>query len=97
MDERTENRRAELVRILEALNALEQTQEWAVMRELVYGRELGTVDRLMSTESMAREVDLPELYRLQGRRALAARLCDLPRMAEGYKTELENINKNRNA
>ena len=94
MSERLESRRSEIAAILGALDRLERTEEWAVLKEKVFDVQLASIRSRMYQESTKTEIDVHRMYRLQGEEAVARRHADLKGMARNLAAELENINKN---
>lgn len=98
MDELTEDRtvdlrenQAELIRLLDALTKLDESKEWHVLRELVFDKSVGSIERQILNESLAKEVNLPKLYKLQGELEWAKRYSDIERFADTLKKQLKNI------
>jgi len=100
MDELTEERKtklrerqSELMRLLEALGKLDKSEEWHVLKELVFDKSVIAVERQLLNESLAKEIDTNKLYKLQGEWAWAKQYGDVNRFADTLKTQLEEIKK----
>ncbi len=59
-------RDAHLVRLIEAITDVQKTSAWSTLKEDL-DSEVARLNRLLLTESKKKELDLPEVYRLQGR------------------------------
>lgn len=90
--ERFEEKREELVKIIEALQGLEKSEEWATLRELVFDKELDSIERQLLNASKEMPLDTAKLYKLQGE-LFQARKYELNSFIENLKKQLENINK----
>ena len=88
-------RQTELVKIIEALNAVLKVPEWKNLKELVFDQRIEKLEKELRTESLKDELRSPEIYRLQGKLEWARRY-DFYKLAETYKTELDNITKKLN-
>lgn len=86
-------RDSEMLRVLESLTAVENSNEWSTLRELAFDKRLESLEKSLILESKKDEVNLPEVYRLQGRISEARRLTKL---SETYKLERVNIKRQLN-
>ncbi len=86
---------ARLTRMIEALARLLVSQEWAVLQELHFGRELERVERLLISESKKDLLEDREIYRLQGELKWAKRYADLREWAKALTNQLKKL-KNGN-
>ncbi len=93
---RLTERQAKLVRILEALDALQTNAEWSTLKEELFDSALGSIENRLKSESNKPEISLPELYRLQGERKWALKYSDLGTLRNTYRKELETIRKQMN-
>lgn len=84
-------REAKLVRILEALSALSQSNEWSTLKTELFDEILKNVENQMRMEAEKSDIRLPELYRLQGERKWAKRYADPISLIENYRVELAHI------
>lgn len=89
-------RQTQLVKIIEAIEAVNKTSEWQILNELIWKDGLQTLEKRLSNEALKKELDNPEIYRLQGQIAWAKRYSDLNKLVEAYKVELNNITKKLN-
>ena len=87
-------RQGELVRIVEALRRVADSEDWDVLKELVFDGVLETLERQLKNEAQKAEVVTPELYRLQGQLVWARKYADLDKLAEFFKIQIEGIKSN---
>lgn len=90
-------REGELVKIIEALLGVGATEDWKTLRAMIFDGAVGSLERRLQTEARAKEVSLPELYRLQGELNGAKKYADLEKLAQAFKVELDNTRKRLNA
>lgn len=95
MDEVREKRRQELVKILESFDALEKSEEWQSLKELVFGKSLESIERQLLNASIESPINLEKMYNLQGQRSWAKRYTE-GSLIEGYKKELVDLKKRLN-
>ncbi len=86
-----QRQRGEYSQIVEAINGVEQSEDWQKLKRLVLDGVITTLERKVSSEASKEEVNTPELYRLQGQLIWARKYADLKKLAEFFKTSLENI------
>lgn len=89
-------REAKLVRTIEALVALSQSNEWSSLKDELFDKALESIELKLRLEAEKPEVSLPELYRLQGERKWAKRYADPLSLVENYRVELAHIRKQLN-
>jgi hypothetical protein len=82
-----------LIKIIEALSKLDKLKEWETLKELVFSKSLANIERQMLNESVAKEVDVDKIYRLQGEWAWAKQFTETDRFVETLKRQLEEIKK----
>lgn len=87
-----EEKHSELVKIVQSFENLEKSKEWEVLRELVFSRELASIERQLLVAALVTPLDQAKIYRLQGER-MQAKKYDLPKYIESLKRQLEEINK----
>lgn len=81
-----------LVKIIEAYESLEKSQEWATLKELVFDKEIASIERKLVVASLETPLNEARLYRLQGER-LQAKKYEVTRHIETLKKQLDDINK----
>ncbi len=84
-------RDAHLVRLIEAIQEVQSTNAWSTLKEEFDG-EIARLNRFLLAESKKKEVDLPEIYRLQGR-IESAKKYSLEKLFEDSMTERETIRR----
>lgn len=82
-------RAGQLTTLIESAGAILTSKEWSTLKTEF---DLGRLERLLATESRRKEINLPEIYRLQGRIEENKRL-DLEGMRTKWLLELEAIKK----
>ena len=82
-----------LIKIIEALSKLDKLKEWESLKELVFSKSLVNIERQMLNESVAKEVDVNKIYRLQGEWAWAKQFTETERFVDTLKRQLEEIKK----
>lgn len=92
-EEKVQEREAWLVRVIEAARALGESAEWSTLKEEVFDEVAKRLKRDLQRESLKPELDLPEIYRLQGQIAWAKKYADIGLLAEEYRLELTNVRK----
>jgi hypothetical protein len=83
-------KQAKLIKQVEAIDTLLQSDEWQVLRENVFDENVARIERILLAEAKSPEIDLKKIYLLQGELANAKRY-DLATYAEKCKKELDGI------
>lgn len=96
-----QRQQGEYAQIVEAINSVEANTDWQKLKKLVLDGVVITLERQLSSEASKKEVNAPELYRLQGQLVWAKKYADLKKLGEFFKQSLENIklqlkNENKN-
>lgn len=89
-------REAKLMRVLESLGALSQSNEWSTLKTELFDEVLESIEKKMRVEAGKAEISTPELYRLQGERKWAKRYADPISLIQNYRVELAHIRKQLN-
>lgn len=84
-------RDAHLVRLIEAITDIQSTSAWSTLKEEFDG-EVARLLRLLLTESRKKEIDVPEVYRLQGR-IESAKKYSLETLLADYRQERDTIRR----
>ncbi len=87
-----EEKRGKHAKLLDALNKLEKSEEWNILKELVFDEALARNERLLLAEATKPNPDLAKLHVLQGERNWAKQYCDIKRFADFHKSLLEELN-----
>lgn len=82
-----------LIKIAEAFDKLEKTEEWNTIKELVFDKSLESIERQIKNECLAENINLNKLYKLQGEWTSVKRLYDVDRFSENIKRTLQEIKK----
>ena len=85
-------RLGKLASLIESVEKILASTEWSTLKIEEFDQEIPRLERLMLTESKKKEIQAPELYRLQGR-IESARKYSLEGLLKAYRTELESITK----
>lgn len=91
--EQLEIRHVELVKILKAFEALELSQEWETLKEMVFNKAKTSLEKQLVLEAKKPVLDEPKIYRLQGELSWAEKYCDISKFIESNKRLLEEVNK----
>lgn len=84
---------ARFTRLIEAIDGVLKTKDWATLEELHFSQEKERVERLILSEAKKPEVDVKAIYRLQGELKWAVRYKDLRKWAEFLKNQLIELKK----
>lgn len=77
---------AELIKIIEAIQNIKQSNFWKLLREKVFDGVVTSIQQKLQDEK-----DEKELYRLQGQMAWAGKFTDLDKLEKVYRDQLEII------
>lgn len=84
-------KQAELVKVIEAFAKLENSEEWGTLKELVFNNTVTSIERQILNKALASQIDVNELYKLQGEWVWAKQYADVSRFTENLKKQIENI------
>ncbi len=76
------------------MSKLNESKEWHVLKELVFDKSIEAIERQLLSESTKQEIEIKNLYRLQGELAWCKQYSDTGRFVETLKAQLQGI-KNR--
>ena len=82
-----------LIKLIEALSKLDKSKEWQVLKEMVFDKSLASIERQMMTSVLTPDINIEQLYKLQGEWAWAKQFADIDRFVETLKKQLEEIKK----
>lgn len=82
---------ARLVRIVEALQEVQQMKAWGVLREEVFDNMVNVLERDLKTEAEKSDPDPKKLNRIAGEMKWARRFSDLSKYENEKRVELQNI------
>lgn len=86
-------REGELVRIIESLRKVENSDEWSSLKELVFGHLVEKLKTELFTEARKDEPDTLRLSRTNGQLNWARKYADLDKLANDFRLELTNIRR----
>lgn len=89
-------KQAELIKVIEAVRAVNSTPQWQTLKGLIFDKAVESLQRRLQVESEKSELNVQEIYRLQGQLVWARRYSDFSKLADAYKIELNNITKKLN-
>lgn len=90
---RLRQRETEVIAIITALTNVIQTDDWNVLRTLIFDGLVASLEKRLKTETSNDEIKTSELYRLNGQLTWAKRYADLTKLLDVYKLELNSIRK----
>ena len=88
-------REAFLVRMLEAIEDIQKTSAWKVLRKEIFDEKIESLERRLMIEAEKFPIDDKEIYRLQGQ-LISAKKYGLNDLQKTFKVELENLRKRNN-
>lgn len=91
--EKLKEREGELLRIIEALRAVQDTKGWNTLKELVFASISDTLHKEITDEAREDNPDTLRLSRLAGQLKWAERFSDLNKLEQVYRVELANIRR----
>jgi hypothetical protein len=80
-----------LIKLLEALSRLETNDDWKTLKELVFDKSISSIERQLLNETLNKEVNLNQIYKLQGEWAWAKQYTDVNRFIETLRKQLEDV------
>ena len=89
-------REGELVKLIETIMRIEQSEDWQVLRNHIFDGLVEGIEGRLRGESGKGEVNLPEVYRLQGQLLLSRKYADFKKLADVYRSELSNVKQQLN-
>lgn len=86
-------REVELVRTIEAINVVADSEAWSTLKELLFDSLEQSLERRLKSESEKSELNSAEIYRLQGQLVWAKKYGDFKKLCDFFRLELSNIRK----
>ena len=86
-------REAILVRIIEAIVKIEQSEEWSTLKSLIFDGTVENLEKRLKFEAEQLDLKPALLNQLQGQLIWARKYANLSKLAEGHRLELVNIRK----
>ncbi len=90
--ENLEKQQGEWTQIVEALNRVESSQDWQKLKRLFLDGVLVTLENQLKGEASKSELNLQEIYRLQGQLVWAKKYADLKKLSDFFRKQVENLN-----
>ena len=90
-------RQTELVKIIDSLQAIINSEDWKVVKVLVFDGLVDTLEKRLQSEASKKLIDTDELHRLTGQLMWAKRYADLNKLNDVFKLELTSIRNKLNA
>ncbi len=84
-------RESELVKIIEALGRVGENEDWNILKQNVFDGVVESLERRQKDEANKAEINIKEMYGLQGQLAWARRYSDLGKLRDDFKKELVNV------
>lgn len=93
MSEHLHEKESQLVKIIEAIERIEGSDEWSSLKSLIFNSEVENLERKLKYEAEQLQVNQPQINFIQGKLSWARKYADLRKLAESYRIELSNIKK----
>ncbi len=94
---RLRERESELVKIIKAIEGIEQSAEWQILKEKVFDGVVDSLLRQRDNEVEKKPLNGPMIHSLNGQLAWAKKYSNLSKLADIYKLELRKIKEQLNA
>ena len=88
-----QEKQGELAKLVEAINRVEANEDWQKLKEIFLDGIVEKLERQLKDEASKEEVNLPKVYRLQGRVEWAKRYSNLKKISDEKRLEMENLKK----
>lgn len=82
---------ARLLRIVEAIQGIQQTKEWSSLKTEVFDNLVNVLEKELRTEAKKDEPSTLKLTRLSGELKWAERFSDLSKLENSYWAQLQNV------
>lgn len=89
-----QRQQGEISQVVEAINRVEVSEDWQKLKKLVFDGVLESLERQLYNAASGisnKEIDAPELYRLQGQLVWARKYADLKKLSDVFRQQLETI------
>lgn len=91
IDLKLQLKQGELSQVIEAINGVEQSEDWQKFKKLLLDNVVSNIERQLSNVSLDKEINLSEIYRLQGQLTWAKKYADLKKLSDFFKQQLEGV------
>lgn len=85
------SREGDLVRVIEALGRLGESDDWKLLKKLVFDGVTDGLERRLQSEAHKKVRDDGEIDRLNGQLAWAQKFSDISKLNDIFKVELKNV------
>ena len=86
-----QKQQGELTQIVEAINRVESSEDWQKLKKLLLDGAVVAIERQLLNETVKKEINTPEIYRLQGQLSWARKYADLKKLSDMFRQQVENI------
>lgn len=90
------DREATLVRIVETLRRVAQSEDWSSLKKLLWDDVVETLERQQKSEAEKDKPDLANLAKINGQLVWARKYSDLQKLADIFMVELNSVKKQLN-
>lgn len=91
------NKETELIQIIEAIEKIAESREWAILKEKLFDGVVAGLLRQRDTEVEKKPLNGPLIYSINGQLAWAKKYSDFASLSNIYKVELQNVRTKINA
>lgn len=84
---------ARVVRIIEAIQGVQDSKEWSTLKTEVFDSLVNVLEKDLKTEAKKEDPDPKKLNRLSGELKWAEKYSDLTKLEISYRTQLQGIRK----
>jgi hypothetical protein len=86
-------REGELIKIIEALNEIEESKPWSTLKNTVFDGVVETLERQLKVEASKDDPNTLVLSKINGQLVWARKYANLKDLSNVFRTELTNIRK----
>ena len=86
-----QEREAKLVKLIEAIAAVQGTREWSVLKELLFTSLETSLEKRLLEEARKETPDPVKIAKVNGQLMWANKYADLSKLATSFRLELKNI------
>lgn len=91
--ERLRARENDLIKIIEAITKIAESEEWKVLKEKIFDGVVDNLKRQRDAEVEKKPLNGPMIHSINGQLAWAKKYADFIKLADIYKLELINTRK----
>lgn len=81
----------EFAQIVEALSRVEASDDWQKLKSFIFDDLVENLERKLISEASKKELDVAEVYRIQGQLTWAKKYADLKKLSDVYRQQTKNI------